>query len=85
LQAKAKSAKLHYANIDFVVADVEEHSFDDASFDAIMAASAIPYLQHPASTFRSFCRWLRTGGKFVFSSPQVMTNVATLVLAQLSA
>ena len=53
------------------MADVEEHSFSEGSFDAILSSSAIPYLQHVPRTFERFCAWLKKGGSFVFSTPQV--------------
>lgn len=58
------------------MADVEEHSFPEASFDAILSSSAIPYLQHVPRTFQSFRTWLKRGGSFVFSTPEVRMRIA---------
>ena len=76
IQAVAKAGQLKAANAEFIVADVEEHSFPEASFDAILSSSAIPYLQHIPRTFQRFRTWLKEGGSFVFSTPEVRMRIA---------
>lgn len=71
MQARGKAIELKLDNIEFVMADVEEHEFAAASFDAIMAASAVPYFQNYESTFKTFCKWLKADGKLVFNTPKV--------------
>ena len=71
LQAVAKAGQLKAANAEFIVADVEEYTFPEGSFDAILSSSAIPYLQHVPHTFQRFCAWLKKGGIFAFSTPEV--------------
>ena len=71
LQAVAKAGQLKAANVEFVVADVEEYTFPDRSFDAILSSSAIPYLQNVPSTFQRFFAWCKPGGSLVFNTPEV--------------
>ena len=71
LQAVAKAGQLKATNVEFIVADVEDYTFPDGSFDAILSSSAIPYLQHIPRTFERFHAWLRKGGRLVFNTPEV--------------
>jgi ubiquinone/menaquinone biosynthesis C-methylase UbiE len=74
-QAEEKAEALGLSNITFLVADVEDVTFDNASFDSILSASAIPYLQDVKATFGKFSSWLRPGGRFVFNTPQACPQI----------
>ena len=55
-------------SIEAMVADAEHLPFPDASFDTVVGAEMIYYLDHPELFVREACRVLRQGGKIVLSS-----------------
>ncbi|MHB8643724.1 MAG: class I SAM-dependent methyltransferase [Gaiellaceae bacterium] len=63
-------------NVEFVVADLLDPPFADASFDVVASFETIEHLREPETFVRHVARVLRPGGVFVVSTPRV--DVTTL-------
>ena len=69
-ERRARSAGLR--NVDFVEADIETHSLDPGSFDAVISRAALMYASNPLATLRRLHATLRPGGRIavaVWASP----------------
>ena len=67
-----KASQQGISNVDFLCGDIEEVDFTADSFDVLLAANAMPYLQHFQRTLQRTSCWLRRGGRLCFSMPKVM-------------
>ena len=67
-----KASQQDIANITFLCADVEEVDFARGSFDVLLSANAMPYLQHFERTLCRTTSWLKSGGRLCFSMPKVI-------------
>ena len=63
--ASRQAARRGLDNIDWRSGDVTDLPFDDASFDAVIAAGLMPCLNEPALALAEFQRLLRRGGRLV--------------------
>ena len=81
LQASMKASQQGVFNVDFICGDIEEVNFGRASFDVLLAANAMPYMQHYERTLQRTSCWLRHGGRLCFSMPKVRNArlLATLI------
>ncbi|MCD4690358.1 class I SAM-dependent methyltransferase, partial [bacterium] len=61
---RRNARRLGITNVEFLVANAEEMDFDDASFDGIMAASAIEQCDRPERALAEVARVLKPGGRF---------------------
>lgn len=71
-QAEAKRDKQRHQHISFQEADIEGTDFPNESFDAILCASALPYVQDIEHALQKFWRWLKQkGGVLSYNCPEV--------------
>lgn len=59
--------------VQFVVGDVTDLQFEDASFDAIIGVGLIEYLADPDAAFRQMFRVLKPGGNLIVTAPNIMS------------
>jgi SAM-dependent methyltransferase len=72
-------AREHYAadNVEFVVADLLDTPFADASFDVVASFETIEHLREPATFVEHVTRVLRDDGVFVVSTPRVEVTTSS--------
>lgn len=71
-QARMGRARLHdLDNLSFCVGDVVQLPFLDDSFDAVIGCSVLHHFHMP-SALREFTRVLKSGGRFLFSEPNML-------------
>jgi len=63
--ARRQAARRDLDNIDWRRGDVTALPFDDASFDAVVAAGLMPCLNEPTHALAEFRRLLRRGGRLI--------------------
>lgn len=66
-QAKEKIAKEEITNIKLIESDIDDLDFPDCNFDTIFCSSSVPWFTNITGTFKNWYRWLKQGGKIVFS------------------
>jgi len=74
LQADAKLHRLPHANVSFLVGDIEHVTFQGRSFDAILCASSVPYL-NMTMIAKKLHGWLKPNAKFIYDIPEVLLDV----------
>lgn len=80
LQAEAKRTQTSEDNIIFQEADIEDTDFPNNSFDAILCASALPYIQNIEKALEKYRGWLRkSGGVLSYNSPKVRPDDQNVV------
>ena len=63
----------HRDKIDFKICDVTKQlPFDNASFDYVVLAEVIEHLRNPYQVMQELSRILRTGGKIILSTPNIL-------------
>jgi SAM-dependent methyltransferase len=55
------------AQVDFVLADAQTHTFSEASFDAVMSRFGVMFFEDPVAAFANLRRSVRTGGGLAFA------------------
>ncbi|MDA1028231.1 MAG: arsenite methyltransferase [Bacteroidetes bacterium] len=65
--AKANAAKLGYDNVQFVLGDIEQLPFEDASFDRIISNCVLNLVPNKKGAFTEMYRVLRPEGQFTVS------------------
>ena len=66
--ARDKSMSAGLSNVEYRVGDAEALEFDDASFDVVICASSIFFLQDILKALHEWHRVLKLGGTIAFSS-----------------
>ena len=64
-------SRYHRRNTKYIVADSEELSFRDRSFDVVCCFEAIEHVREPGRTLREVARILKEDGLFFVSTPWV--------------
>lgn len=66
-QATKKIAEAAINNIELIESDIDQLDFDNNSFNTIFCSSSIPWFSNIPDIFSNWYRWLKPGGKIVFS------------------
>jgi len=71
------------AKVHFQCTDLEETSFPDATFDAILCSAALVFLSDVPGALATWRRWLKPGGasRVVFNTPKQHASAAFEVFA----
>lgn len=54
-------------SVEFEVADCTKKTYPDGTFDVIYSRDTILHIQDKPTLFRSFCKWLKPGGKVLIT------------------
>lgn len=72
---KARSQAAGLSNVDFLRADAQTHSFEDAAFDAVISRFGVMFFADPAAAFANIARAVKPGGRMVFMTwSSIMEN-----------
>ena len=67
-RAEARRADLRAVNIDFVVADAQDHCFAPHGFDLVASRFGLMFFADPVAAFANLRRALRPGGRIAFAA-----------------
>jgi SAM-dependent methyltransferase len=76
--AKGQERLSRLANVRFVQGDMHRVPFPDASFDAVLLMSALPYADDPPTVFREAARLVRPDGLVVGATLKTHPHRATV-------
>lgn len=77
-----KRAKAAGANeAQFLHADAQVHSFDPASFDAVISRNGLMFFDDPDAAFANLARAVRPGGRITFVAPQGLDHSEWIMAA----
>jgi ubiquinone/menaquinone biosynthesis C-methylase UbiE len=83
--AERKAETLGLTNIEFQLADAEQLSYPDRSFDRILCANTFPWLEDKADTLASWYRLLKPGGEIGIHTPADTAYVGAVILKKVLA
>lgn len=58
-------SKNRFANISFILEDIETFNAPDQFYDIILCTHALPYHKNQGESIRKFYRWLKNGGSLI--------------------
>ncbi|GAB4820913.1 hypothetical protein N2152v2_007959 [Parachlorella kessleri] len=80
---KAQSAGLH--NLTCLSADIDRCRFPEATYDAILSSSTVPFLPDIPWSLAQWHAWLRPGGRVAFNVPKGVGSQAFTIFSSVMA